>query len=39
MTDKEIADKANKNIHKEYPLLEHPIQEWMVREILKAVKK
>ena len=34
-----ITDKTNKRIHKEFPMLQNPIWEYMVREIIQTIKE
>ena len=42
LTDKdieEITKLTNKRIHKNFPMLEHPIKDFMTREILETLKE
>ena len=39
MNTEKIADIANKEVHKNYPLLEHPIKGWTIPFIVDAIKE
>ena len=36
---KAITDETNKRIYQKFPMIEYPIKEWMVEEILKTLKE